>query len=119
MLFTDESYQAIASAEATYHANATPPSKATFEVADALTTSPPASADLILNNPPFHTHQATTDRTALRMFRNAHRTLRQGGEFWLVGNRHLAYHVPLKRLFGNSTVIASNPKFVVLRAVKR
>ena len=47
------------------------------------------------------------------------RTLRRGGELWVIGNRHLGYHVKLRRLFGNSEVVASDPKFVVLKAVKR
>ncbi|WP_231632442.1 class I SAM-dependent methyltransferase, partial [Streptomyces clavuligerus] len=32
---------------------------------------------------------------------------------------HLGYHVRLRRLFGNAEVVASDPKFVVLRAVRR
>jgi 16S rRNA (guanine1207-N2)-methyltransferase len=75
--------------------------------------------DLVLNNPPFHSHQATTDATAWRMFTGSRAALRRGGELWVVGNRHLGYHVKLKRLFGNCDVVASNPKFVVLRTVRR
>jgi 16S rRNA (guanine1207-N2)-methyltransferase len=36
-----------------------------------------------------------------------------------VGNRHLAYHAKLHRIFGNDEFVASSPKFVVLRAVRR
>lgn len=36
----------------------------------------------------------------------------------MVGNRHLGYHVKLRRLFGNCEVVAANPKFVLLRAVR-
>jgi 16S rRNA (guanine1207-N2)-methyltransferase len=53
------------------------------------------------------------------MFSGARRALRGGGELWVVGNRHLGYHVTLRRVFGNSEVVASDPKFVVLRAVKK
>ncbi|MGA4843541.1 methyltransferase [Streptomyces sp. G45] len=116
--FVDESYQAVASAEATYRANSAA-AKAEFTAADALTAMPAASVDLVLNNPPFHSHQATTDATAQRMFRGARAALRPGGELWVVGNRHLGYHVRLKRLFGNCEVAASNRKFVILRAVRR
>ncbi|EPH42599.1 methyltransferase [Streptomyces aurantiacus] len=115
--FVDESYQAVASAEATFRANAA--GKADFVAGDALTAMPPESVDLVLNNPPFHSHQATTDATAQRMFRGARAALRPGGELWVVGNRHLGYHVRLKRLFGNVEVAASNRKFVILRAVRR
>ncbi|MFF0833455.1 MULTISPECIES: methyltransferase [unclassified Streptomyces] len=118
VLFVDESFQAVASAEATYKANGVP-GHAEFRVGDGLAGVAPGSVDLVLNNPPFHSHQATTDATAWRMFTGAKRALRPGGELWVVGNRHLGYHVTLKRLFGNSRLVASDPKFVVLKAVKR
>ncbi|MEU6105211.1 methyltransferase [Streptomyces flaveolus] len=118
VLFTDESFQAVASAEATYKANGAP-GRAEFRVGDGLAGVPDGSVDLVLNNPPFHSHQATTDATAWRMFTGAKRVLRPGGELWVVGNRHLGYHVKLRRLFGNSRLVASDRKFVVLKAVKR
>ncbi|TQF02144.1 methyltransferase [Kitasatospora acidiphila] len=117
--FIDESYQAVASAEATFRENAGPDARAEFLAGDALAAVPPGSVDLVLNNPPFHSHQATTDATAWRMFTGARRALRPGGELWVVGNRHLGYHVKLRRLFGNCHTVAGNPKFAVLRAVKR
>lgn len=120
-LFLDESYQAVTSAEATYWANTDDTveyGKAEFRVGDGLEGIPDASVDLVLNNPPFHSHQATSDATAWRMFTGARRALRPGGELWVVGNRHLGYHVKLRRLFGNSQLVASDAKFVVLRAVK-
>jgi 16S rRNA (guanine1207-N2)-methyltransferase len=118
VLFVDESFQAVASAEATYRANGVP-GHAEFRVGDGLAGVASDSVDVVLNNPPFHSHQATTDTTAWRMFSGARRVLRPGGELWVVGNRHLGYHVKLRRLFGNSEVVASDPKFVVLRAVRR
>ncbi|MFV0137521.1 methyltransferase [Streptomyces sp. HMX87] len=118
VLFTDESFQAVASAEATYKANGVP-GHAEFRVGDGLTGVPDGSVDLVLNNPPFHSHQATTDATAWRMFTGARRVLRPGGELWVIGNRHLGYHVKLRRVFGNSQLVASDPKFVVLKAVRR
>ncbi|MFD3652042.1 methyltransferase [Streptomyces sp. NPDC058620] len=117
--FVDESYLAVASAEATFRDNAGPDAEAEFLVGDGLTGVERGSADLVLNNPPFHSHQATTDATARNMFVGARTALRQGGELWVVGNRHLSYHVLLRRIFGNCTTIAGDPKFVVLRAVKR
>ncbi|MEU7689158.1 methyltransferase [Microbispora hainanensis] len=117
--FIDESYQALASAEATFRANAPDDAAARFEAADGLAGFPPGTADLVLNNPPFHTHRGRTDATAWRMFNGSRAALRRGGELWVVGNRHLGYHVKLRRLFGNCAVVASDPKFVVLRAVKR
>lgn len=117
--FVDESYAAVASAEATFRENLGPERTAEFLVADGLSGATAGSVDLVLNNPPFHSHQATTATTAHRMFRDARRALRSGGELWVVGNRHLGYHVKLRRLFGNCEVVAGDPKFVILRAVKR
>ncbi|MFD0344621.1 methyltransferase [Streptomyces sp. NPDC127117] len=117
--FIDESYQAVASAEETFRANTGPEAKAEFTVGDGLAELPPASVDLVLNNPPFHSHQATTDATARTMFHGARDALRPGGELWVVGNRHLGYHTRLRRIFGNCTTVAGDPKFVVLRAVRR
>ncbi|MER5898221.1 methyltransferase [Streptomyces sp. NPDC001876] len=117
--FIDESYQAVASAEATFRANTEADSKADFLVGDGLADVPPGSVDLVLTNPPFHSHQAVTDATARTMFQGARAALRPGGELWVVGNRHLGYHTQLRRTFGNCTTVAGDPKFVVLRAVKR
>ncbi|HEY9440244.1 MAG TPA: methyltransferase, partial [Streptomyces sp.] len=117
--FIDESYQAVASAEMTFRASTGADAKADFVVGDALTGVPPGSVDLVLANPPFHTHQAITDATARSMFNGARAALRPGGELWVVGNRHLGYHTRLRRTFGNCTTVAGDPKFVVLRARKR
>ncbi|MER7816873.1 methyltransferase, partial [Streptomyces sp. NPDC096153] len=113
------SFPPAASAVATFRANAGPSAKAVFEAGDALAGTERESVDLVLNNPPFHTHRALTDSTSWRMFTGARRALRPGGELWVVGNRHLGYHVKLRRIFGDCETVASNPKFVVLRAVKR
>ncbi|MFD9426464.1 MULTISPECIES: methyltransferase [unclassified Streptomyces] len=119
LTFVDESYQAVASAEATFRANTPAGAKADFIVGDGLADLAPGSVDLVLNNPPFHSHLATTDATARNMFHAARTALRQGGELWVVGNRHLGYHTQLRRTFGNCVTVAGDPKFVVLRAVKR
>ncbi|MFF5210173.1 methyltransferase [Streptosporangium sp. NPDC000396] len=119
MLFIDESYQAVASAEATFRMNVAANTTAEFLVGDGLSGVPAGTVDLVLNNPPFHTHRATTDATAWRMFTGSRRALRSGGELWVIGNRHLGYHVKLRRIFGNCEVVASDPKFVILRAVKK
>ncbi|MGW6719904.1 methyltransferase [Streptomyces sp. NPDC054995] len=119
LTFVDESYGAVASAEETFRAGAPDGAKADFLVGDGLGDLEPGSVELVLNNPPFHSHMATTDATARTMFAAARTALRQGGELWVVGNRHLSYHTHLRRIFGNCTTVAGDPKFVVLRAVKR
>jgi len=72
----------------------------------------------VLCNPPFHQQQVVGDFLARRMFKQAHAALRHGGELWMVGNRHLGYHVTLKRLFREVSQAGATPKFVILRARK-
>ncbi|MET9676961.1 methyltransferase [Streptomyces sp. NPDC006482] len=119
LVFADESYPAVVSAKENFRTHLGDSRAAEFLVGDGLTDLPAGSVDLVLNNPPFHSHQATTDRTARRMFADARRALRPGGELWVVGNRHLGYHVTLRRIFGNSELVGSDAKFVVLRAVRQ
>ncbi|HDK8696375.1 TPA: methyltransferase [Aeromonas hydrophila] len=38
---------------------------------------------------------------------------------WIVGNRHLGYHLKLKRLFGQVEQVAATPKFVILKATRK
>lgn len=119
LTFVDESQLAVASARATYAGAVLDSDRpATFLVGGLLADTGVAreSMDVVLNNPPFHSHQAVTDATAWQMFGDARTALRRGGELWVIGNRHLGYHVKLKRIFGNCETVASNAKFVVLRA---
>ncbi|MGO4999404.1 methyltransferase [Oceanisphaera sp. W20_SRM_FM3] len=117
--FTDESYMAIASARHNVRHNLPKAeARAHFSVNNCLDGVASDSIDLILCNPPFHQQQAITDHIAWEMFVDAKRVLRSGGELWVVGNRHLDYHHKLIRLFGNQTVVASNPKFVILKAIQ-
>ncbi len=74
------------------------------------------SADLVVVNPPFHDDRVVGDDTAWSMFTDAHKVLRPGGQLIVVGNRHLAYHAKLKKIFGKVDTLASNKKFVLLGA---
>jgi 16S rRNA (guanine1207-N2)-methyltransferase len=121
--FVDESYRAVASAEATFRANLGAKRMAHFVVGNGLFDleyGAPAMAgfDLVLNNPPFNENHAISDSTAWQMFIESRDVLRPGGELWVVGNRHLGYRDKLKRLFCKCDIVASNGKFVVLRATK-
>lgn len=129
--FIDESYMAVESARLNFNramltkfsgnghkGDRSTASKAAFIPSDCLTGIAPNSADLILNNPPFHQNNIVDDHIAWKMFHQAQTVLRKNGELWVVGNRHLGYHTKLKRLFGNCNLIASNSKFVVLQAKK-
>lgn len=114
--FVDESFMAVASARENFERVFGAMRRATFRVGDGLEDFSPASADLVLCNPPFHQQRAVGDQIARQMFRQSREVLRPGGELWVIGNRHLGYHVLLKRLFGNAELPASNARFVILRA---
>jgi 16S rRNA (guanine1207-N2)-methyltransferase len=90
--------------------------QAKFYVSDGLTEFASHSMDLIVCNPPFHQQHTVGDQIALGMFKQAHRVLKKNAQFWVIGNRHLAYQAILKKLFTHATLVASNPKFVIIKA---
>ncbi|MCH1925277.1 methyltransferase [Shewanella sp. C32] len=115
--FVDDAYQAVASAQLGGQANNIASERLHFHWDDCLTSLPDSvTADLVLCNPPFHQGEAITDHIAWQMFVDAKKRLREGGMLQVVGNRHLGYHIKLKRLFGNCETVAGNQKFVILRA---
>ncbi len=119
ILFVDESYMAVASAKENINFNVDLNNVASFKVSDGLDGEKNNSADLILNNPPFHQNNAIGDDTAWRMFRQSYLVLKQHGELWVIGNRHLGYHVKLKKIFKNCEIIAANKKFCIMKAIKQ
>ncbi|MEX2949583.1 23S rRNA (guanine(1835)-N(2))-methyltransferase RlmG [Serratia fonticola] len=119
MTFVDESYMAVASSELNVAHNLPQEmDRCQFEVNNSLAGIERESLQAVLCNPPFHQQHAITDHTAWQMFCDAKRCLQVGGELWIVGNRHLDYYQKLRRLFGNCTTVASNQKFLILKAVK-
>ncbi len=118
LLFCDESYMAVASARENFNTAFATTREAEFRVADCLQGVDSESRDLVLINPPFHQQHSIGDGIAWQMFKDARRVLRKGGELRIVGNRHLAYHAKLKKLFGNCVTITANKKFVILAAIK-
>lgn len=118
--FFDESHMAISSAKLNINTNLPEvASQCEFHLNDCLTGVESNSVDLILCNPPFHQQTATTDHIAWQMFKDSYRVLKKGGELRIIGNRQLAYHIKLKRIFGNERLIASNDKFVTQSAIKK
>jgi len=116
--FVDESFMAIDSAKQNAKRLLDDHSNCEFKVTDCLMGIENNSLDLILNNPPFHQNHVVGDFIAWQMFNEAKNKLKTGGEIIIVGNRHLGYHIKLKKLFGRCEMIASNKKFVILKAVK-
>lgn len=121
---SDPSSAAVASACATAAANrvlaATEGASGVVALRDdALRSQPDASADLVLVNPPFHSGAAVTDQIAPRLFADAARVLRPGGELWCVWNSHLRYRAHLERLVGQTRQVARNAKFTVTASTAR
>lgn len=115
--FVDESYMAVASARVNFKQLDPTLQRAKYYLGDGLAEFDRNTADLILCNPPFHQSHAIGDTVALSMFKQSARVLRDGGELWVVGNRHLDYHRKLKHWFSLADVVTSNKKFVILKAV--
>lgn len=80
---------------------------------DGLSEEPAASADLIVLNPPFHSGAAVTTAIAHRLFADAARVLRPGGELRVVWNSHLGYRPVLERIVGPTRQLSRTPKFTV------
>lgn len=117
VIATDQSASAVLSARATVEANRVG-DRVTVVRDDGLSSQPDDSADLILFNPPFHSGAAVHADTSLRLFAEAGRVLKPGGELWVVANRHLSYRPALRRLVGSTRLISQNPKFTVTASVK-
>ncbi len=115
---TDQSAAAVASARATVEANGVEDRVAVVRD-DGLAARPDASADLILLNPPFHSGAAVTDAIAPKLFADAARVLRPGGELWCVFNSHLGYRPILERIVGPTRQAGRNPKFTVTVSMRR
>lgn len=122
--FVDESFMALASARQNVAENF--PDKLAqcrFEPSNCLETlldDPERQGySKVLCNPPFHQQNTITDHIAWQMFHDSRELLVKGGHLIVVANRHLDYHVRLKRLFGGVKVLASQQKFVILSAAKR
>ncbi len=115
--FFDESFLAIEATRSNAKANGV--EHATFVTTDGFAGYTGETFDLIVCNPPFHQRGAVSDAVAFQLMRQAHHHLVAGGELWVVGNRHLGYHLKMQRLFGNCTQLAAHPKFVVVAGVRK
>lgn len=124
VIFVDESYMALESARLNVLNNF--PDKidqCEFVASNCLEAllerSQRYAVTKILCNPPFHQQNAITDHIAWQMFTDSRDLLVKSGHLVVVGNRHLDYHIKLKKLFGGAKVLASDKKFVILGTAKR
>ena len=119
VVFVDESPMAVASSRLNVETNMPDAvDRCEFMINNALSGVEPFRFNAVLCNPPFHQQHALTDSVAWEMFHHARRCLKVNGELVIVANRHLDYFHKLKKIFGNCTTVATNSKFVVLKAVK-
>jgi len=118
VIATDQSAAAVASSLATMQANDLA-DRVTVVRDDGLRSQPDASADLIVLNPPFHVGATVHTGLADRLFRDAARVLRPGGELWTVYNSHLAYRPTLQSMIGSTREVVRNNKFTVTSSRRR
>lgn len=117
VIASDQSAAAVESARATMEANNLS-HRVTVVRDDGLSSQEDRSADLILFNPPFHSGAAVHAGTSLRLFAEAGRVLKPGGELWVVANRHLSYKPALRKLVGETREVRRTPKFTVTKSFK-
>ncbi len=117
IIFSDESRMATLSAADNYR---------NYFAAEAQTkwihsyeNQEPCSVDLVLLNPPFHQGTSISDLVSWQMFKDSLAALKPRGLLRVIGNSSLHYPAVLQKLFGNSTVVAKNPKFTIVDARKR
>lgn len=116
IFFSDDSAMAIESAKANYSNNFK--DEASYFWTNCFEDQPKNSLDLVLCNPPFHQGNTIGDFIAWQMFQDAYDSLKPGGILRVIGNSHLGYQVKLKKLFGNSNIVATNSKFIICDAKK-
>ena len=114
---SDQSAAAVASARATAEANGVS-HLVRVERDDLLSSLGDASASFIALNPPFHVGAAVYEGVAARLFADAARVLRPGGELWTVWNSALLYRPALERVVGPTRQIARNAKFTVMASLR-
>ncbi|MDL9980630.1 class I SAM-dependent methyltransferase [Microbacterium sp. ASV49] len=115
---TDQSAAAVASARETALANSVA-NRVDVVRDDLLSSRAAGSAECIVLNPPFHVGAVVTEDVAPRLFADAARVLRTGGELWCVWNSALHYRPVLERLVGPTRQIARNAKFTVTASARR
>jgi len=74
--------------------------------------------DLILCNPPFHQSTTLTEHIAFGLIKESAQHLDEGGELWLVANRHLDYRAVCNRHFSSTKLRSNDAKFNVIQCIK-
>ncbi len=74
--------------------------------------------DLVLSNPPFHKDGETDYGLPGRVLEAIHRSLKPGGEAYLVSNQFLDYPALARKVFAETALIARDQSYTVHRMVK-
>ncbi|MBL4796486.1 MAG: class I SAM-dependent methyltransferase [Oleispira sp.] len=114
LILCDDSSLALASAKLNLDARDYP--QAQYIHTDALLNVSDL-ADTILCNPPFHSGNRISTAAAERMFKQARKQLKKGGQLLVIANRHLPYAPLLKKNFNKIKTLASDSKFVVYQCL--
>ena len=115
---TDITYSAYESAKATITHNNFNPEQIHLILDNSVDAFQSDFADLIVINPPFHDNHNVSINTALSILTDCHNVLKTAGMIVVVANKHLGYHKHLEQMFGNTSIIADNSKFVIISAHK-
>jgi 16S rRNA (guanine1207-N2)-methyltransferase len=92
-------------------------SKAAFHWCD-VTKGLPNRYDAIVMNPPFHSGKATDLELGRAFLKAAGAGLHQGGELWMVANRHLPYEAVLGECGFRWRQVASDATYKVISATR-
>jgi len=74
--------------------------------------------DFVISNPPFHQGHDEIQTLGQAFIESAARSLKPGGRFYMVANRHLPYEASLKNNFSKFNVLAMENGFKVFEASK-
>lgn len=92
--------------------------RAEFHWANALTWKPAKPMDAVIMNPPFHTSRNAEPSLGLDFIRAAARTLRPGGQLFMVANAHLPYEPALEQNFDQVELLFRTSRFKVFSATR-
>lgn len=83
---------------------------------DLLSEPVPGSYDAVVMNPPFHDLRDASAGIGRGFISAAAKALKQGGQLWMVANRHLPYEEILKTSFSSWRNVGDEGGFKVLTA---
>jgi 16S rRNA (guanine1207-N2)-methyltransferase len=111
----DADYRAIEASKKNLKAAKVP---ITFHWEDLTKTSPVSKLDFIIMNPPFHEGKKTDTEIGSAFIRMAAKSLKPGGELWMVANKQLPYEQIASEGFSKSEKFFEAGGYKVLRCLK-